>query len=87
MGLEWNIVFYFSQNWGKVSLKAFFTRGLVLVLWVFILAKNVYHVYLKVFNIYHFVSFDILAQGKIQNSHSPFYSMFHNIELCSLKVT
>ena len=30
-------------------------------------------------------SVDILAQGKIQNSHSPFYSMFHNIELCSLK--
>ena len=46
------------------------------MLWVFILAKNVYQTYLKVFNIYHFLSVDILAQGKIQNSHPPFYSMF-----------
>ena len=30
IGLGGNIAFYFSQNWGKVSLKAFFTGGLVL---------------------------------------------------------
>ena len=56
------------------------------MLWVFILAKNVYQAYLKVFNIYHFLSVDILAQGKIQNSHSPFYSMFCTTKTYNLRL-
>ena len=49
-------------------------------------SQNVYQTYLKVFNIYHFLSVDILAQGKIQNSHSPFYSMFCTTKTYNLRL-